>query len=91
MKLNSKQWKIYCMSHLPKVMTGKQWLTIEDWLECSLPLCALDVKHEGKIERTKPDVIQTVFVSSRMGGNVLHNGKSQVNKREQCFIYCPIV
>lgn len=59
-------------------MTGKQWLTIEDWLECGLPLCSLEVKHEGKIERSKQEVVQTVFVSPRLGGNVLYNGSSQV-------------
>lgn len=61
-------------------MTGKQWLTIEDWLECGLPLCSLEVKHEGKIERSKQEVVQTVFVSPRLGGNVLYNGSSQANK-----------
>ncbi|XP_037036217.1 uncharacterized protein LOC119074301 isoform X2 [Bradysia coprophila] len=60
-----------------QVMTGKQWLTIEDWLECGLPLCSLEVKHEGKIERSKQEVVQTVFVSPRLGGNVLHSGSSQ--------------
>lgn len=61
-----------------KVFSGKQWLTIEDWLECTIPLCALDVKHEGRIERSHDKVVQTVFASSRLGGSILSNGWSQV-------------
>lgn len=59
-------------------MNGKQWLTIEDWLECGLPLCSLEIKHEGRLERANYDVVQTVFASSRLGGNVLRNGNTQV-------------
>lgn len=62
-----------------KVFSGKQWLTIEDWLECSIPLCALEVKHEGRIERSHDNVVQTVFASSRLGGDFLSNGWSQVS------------
>lgn len=61
-----------------KVFSGKQWLTIEDWLECTIPLCALDVKHESRIERSHDNVVQTVFASSRLGGDFLSNGWSQV-------------
>lgn len=60
-------------------MSGKQWLTIEDWLECNLPLCSLDIRHEGKIERSKQDAVQTVFVSPKLGGQVLGIGESQVS------------
>ena len=62
-----------------KVFSGKQWLTIEDWLECTVPLCALEVKHEGRIERSEDNVVQTVFASSRLGGDFLSNGWSQVS------------
>lgn len=60
-------------------MTGKQWLTIEDWLECTLPLCSLNIKHDGRFDRAKPDdtTMQTVFTSARIGGNVLSAGVSQ--------------
>lgn len=58
-------------------MTGKNWLTIEDWLECSLPLCPLEIKHENRLERTTQDAYQAVFVNSKLGGNVLHIGNSQ--------------
>lgn len=66
-----------------KVFSGKQWLTIEDWLECSVPLCALEVKHEGRIERSEENVVQTVFASARLGGEFLSNGWSQVRIRQQ--------
>lgn len=59
-------------------MTGKQWLTIEDWAECSLPLCSIDIKHQNYIENTSiNNIIQTIFTSSRIGGNILLNGNSQ--------------
>lgn len=63
-----------------KVMSAKQWLTIEDWLECGLPLCPLEIKHEGRIERThEENVVQTIFASARLGGSVLSGGNAQVN------------
>uniref|UniRef100_A0A182ING1 PARG catalytic Macro domain-containing protein n=1 Tax=Anopheles atroparvus TaxID=41427 RepID=A0A182ING1_ANOAO len=60
-----------------KVMTGKQWLTIEDWLECELPLCDVEIRHEGKLDKADPDTMQTVFASARLGGDVLADGDSQ--------------
>uniref|UniRef100_A0A1Q3FIR3 poly(ADP-ribose) glycohydrolase n=1 Tax=Culex tarsalis TaxID=7177 RepID=A0A1Q3FIR3_CULTA len=60
-----------------KVMTGKQWLTIEDWLECGLPLCDVDIKHEGRLDKASSDTMQTVFASARLGGDVLGPGSSQ--------------
>ncbi|XP_055676679.1 uncharacterized protein LOC129785978 isoform X3 [Lutzomyia longipalpis] len=62
-----------------RVMTGRQWLTIEDWMECGVPLSGIEIKHEARIERSPPDVIQTVFATSRIGGNVLRGGNSQEN------------
>lgn len=61
-----------------KVMSAKQWLTIEDWLECGLPLCPLEIKHKGTIERAQENIVQTVFASPRLGGTVLSGGNSQV-------------
>lgn len=66
-----------------KVFSGKQWLTIEDWLECTQPLCRLEIKHEGRIERSHDECVQTIFASPRLGGNILSDGWSQVR------IYCP--
>uniref|UniRef100_A0A182NSQ7 poly(ADP-ribose) glycohydrolase n=1 Tax=Anopheles dirus TaxID=7168 RepID=A0A182NSQ7_9DIPT len=60
-----------------KVMTGKQWLTIEDWLECELPLCDVEIRHEGKLDKADPEALQTVFASARLGGDVLGGGDSQ--------------
>lgn len=61
-----------------KVFSGKQWLTIEDWLECTQPLCRLEIKHEGRIERSHDECVQTIFASPRLGGNILSAGWSQV-------------
>ncbi|CAG4923884.1 unnamed protein product [Colias eurytheme] len=61
-----------------QVMTSKQWLTIEDWLECTLPLCKLMIRHEGRPERCEnDDAIRVCFASSRIGGDVLIDGESQ--------------
>ncbi|GAB0099238.1 Poly(ADP-ribose) glycohydrolase [Sergentomyia squamirostris] len=60
-----------------RVMTGKQWLTIEDWMECGVPLSGIEIKHESRIERSPPDVVQTVFANARLGGDVLWSGNSQ--------------
>lgn len=65
-------------------MTAKQWLTIEDWLECTLPLCKLLVRHEGRPERCEnDDAIRICFASSRVGGDVLIDGDTQVIKNSQ--------
>lgn len=61
-----------------KVFSGKQWLTIEDWLECTQPLCRLEIKHEGRIERSHDECVQTIFASPRLGGSILSDGWSQV-------------
>uniref|UniRef100_A0A182PBB0 poly(ADP-ribose) glycohydrolase n=1 Tax=Anopheles epiroticus TaxID=199890 RepID=A0A182PBB0_9DIPT len=60
-----------------KVMTGKQWLTIEDWLECELPLCDVEIRHEGKLDKADAETMQTVFASARLGGDVLAEGDTQ--------------
>ncbi|CAH0406054.1 unnamed protein product [Chilo suppressalis] len=67
-----------CIKISRQVMTSKQWLTIEDWLECTLPLCKLLVRHEGRPERCEnDDAIRVCFASSRIGGEVLIDGESQ--------------
>lgn len=76
-----------CMKVSRKVFSGKQWLTIEDWLECAIPLCALEVKHEGRIERCHENVVQTIFASSRLGGDFLSNGWSQVCRTNLISFY----
>lgn len=59
-------------------MSSKEWLTIEDWLECNLPLCPLKIKHDGKLERCEQGSLQICFASAKIGGNVLNNGYTQV-------------
>ena len=59
-------------------MSSKEWLTIEDWLECSLPLGNLQIKHEGKLDRSPQENSSVCFASSKVGGNVFENGNSQV-------------
>ncbi|XP_049856905.1 uncharacterized protein LOC126336855 isoform X1 [Schistocerca gregaria] len=59
------------------VMTSKEWLTIEDWLECGVPLIPVVTKHEGRLERSEPETLQVCFSSSHLGGDVLHAGSSQ--------------
>lgn len=60
-------------------MRSKQWLTIEDWLECSLPLSHLQIKHESRIERCETQGLEMCFANSRLGGKVLNDSCSQVN------------
>ncbi|KAK5645685.1 hypothetical protein RI129_004149 [Pyrocoelia pectoralis] len=60
-----------------QVMSSKEWLTIEDWLECTLPLCPLQIKHEGRMERADEDSMVICFSSSKVGGRVLLDGISQ--------------
>ncbi|XP_045470669.1 uncharacterized protein LOC123677958 isoform X2 [Harmonia axyridis] len=69
-----------CMGRIKimrQVMSGKEWLTIEDWLECSLPLCSVQIKHDGKLERAEANALKICFSSSKIGENVLNKGASQ--------------
>uniref|UniRef100_A0A6P7FKF7 poly(ADP-ribose) glycohydrolase n=1 Tax=Diabrotica virgifera virgifera TaxID=50390 RepID=A0A6P7FKF7_DIAVI len=65
------------MKILRQVMSSKEWLTIEDWVECSLPLCSIKIRHDGKLNRTEEDCLQICFSSAKIGGNVLGNGFTQ--------------
>lgn len=62
-------------------MSSKEWLTIEDWLECTLPLCPVVIKHEGKLERVEADCLHVCFASTKVGGLVLADGNSQVKSK----------
>lgn len=64
-------------------MSSREWLTIEDWLECNLPLCPVQIKHEGRLERAETDTLHVCFCSSKIGGQVLSNGNSQVGNKFQ--------
>lgn len=70
---------VECWKRLRQVMTGKEWLTVEDWLELEAPLTAVSVRHEGRQERADADAaLRVCFSSSRLGGDVLAEGTSQV-------------
>nr|XP_033331433.1 uncharacterized protein LOC117223321 isoform X5 [Megalopta genalis] len=62
-----------------QVMTSKQWLTIEDWLESNVPLCPLMIRHEGRLERVEPEtkVLRVCFTSAKFGGGVLDGDVTQ--------------
>ncbi|XP_076246440.1 uncharacterized protein LOC143186630 isoform X2 [Calliopsis andreniformis] len=62
-----------------QVMTSKQWLTIEDWLESTVPLCPLMIRHEGRLERVEPEtkVLRVCFASAKFGGGVLDGDVTQ--------------
>ncbi|XP_021924536.1 uncharacterized protein LOC110832134 isoform X3 [Zootermopsis nevadensis] len=66
-----------------QVMTSKEWLTIEDWLESAKALCPLAIRHEGRLERAENNLLQVCFTSSRLGGLVLGDGSSQ-----ECIQFC---
>ncbi|XP_029167846.1 uncharacterized protein LOC114938189 isoform X2 [Nylanderia fulva] len=62
-----------------QVMTSKQWLTIEDWLESNIPLCPLTIRHEGRLERVESEskMLQVCFVNAKIGGGVLDGDVTQ--------------
>ncbi|XP_014471645.1 PREDICTED: uncharacterized protein LOC106742842 isoform X2 [Dinoponera quadriceps] len=62
-----------------QVMSAKQWLTIEDWLESNVPLCPLTIRHEGRLERmeTESKVLQVCFADAKIGGGVLDGDVTQ--------------
>lgn len=60
-------------------MNSREWLTIEDWLECNLPLCTLKIKHDSNLDRSEEDCLRVLFCSSKIGGNVLFSGCNQVS------------
>lgn len=59
-------------------MHSKEWLTIDDWLECGLRLCPLQIKHESRLENSDPANLMVCFASTKIGGQVLGTGCSQV-------------
>jgi hypothetical protein len=63
-------------------MKGTEWLTIEDWLECTLPLCPLSIKHDNRMENAEHEGSMFVcFSSKKPGGRVLSDGSSRVSGR----------
>ncbi|KAL7033760.1 hypothetical protein ACKWTF_007714 [Chironomus riparius] len=60
-----------------KVMSGRHWLTIEDWLECKLPLCPVDIKHDSRLENSPTTVAQVIFSQPAIASSVLIKGANQ--------------
>lgn len=58
-------------------MSGKHWLTIEDWLECKLPLCQMDIKHDSRLENSPQAVAQVIFTQPAIASSVLLKGANQ--------------
>lgn len=32
-------------------MSGREWCTLDEWLQCHRPLCPLVVRHDGRVEQ----------------------------------------
>ncbi|OXU28965.1 hypothetical protein TSAR_015795 [Trichomalopsis sarcophagae] len=63
-----------------QILPSRQWLTIEDWLESSLPLCPLTIRHEGRLERAEHEAkaaMQVCFTSRSFGNGVLEADVTQ--------------
>ncbi|XP_046461885.1 uncharacterized protein LOC124208188 isoform X2 [Daphnia pulex] len=39
-----------------QVMSGREWCTLEEWLQCRRPLCPLVVRHDGRVEYPSSDL-----------------------------------
>lgn len=61
-----------------QVLSSKQWLTIEDWLESGTHLCPLAIRHEGRLERCpETSAVRVCFSSRSLGDGVLEAGANQ--------------
>ncbi|BES95528.1 Poly (ADP-ribose) glycohydrolase (PARG) [Nesidiocoris tenuis] len=69
-----------------QVMNSSQWLTIEDWLSCKLPLCPLLIRRKGDIQSVGSDHIIVCSARSKIGGTVLSDGVSMECIR---LVTCP--
>ena len=68
-------------------MSGREWCTLDEWLQCRRPLCPLVVRHEGRLEaQQEPNyaaAVRVCFSSARIGGAFLDDdATSQVGKKE---------
>lgn len=65
-----------------QVMSGREWCTLEEWLQCRRPLCPMLVRHEGRVETssTANNGLRVCFASRRIGSSFLddEDGTSQV-------------
>nr|XP_014283182.1 uncharacterized protein LOC106685156 isoform X3 [Halyomorpha halys] len=59
-----------------QVMNSSQWLTLDDWLNCKLPLCPLLIKRQGDINSIGADHIVVCSTRNKIGSSVLSDGNS---------------
>ena len=56
-------------------MSGREWCTLDEWLQCRLPLCPLVVRHEGRLEAQEANAgaaaVRVCFASAKIGGAFL--------------------
>lgn len=60
------------------MLSGKQWLTIEDWMDSTTPLCNLLIRQDGRLEDAETQCLGVSFCSQRLGGDVLQEGSGKV-------------
>ena len=73
-----------------KVMSGQEWCTLEDWLQCRDPLCGVLVRHDEQFggSGSASGGVQVCFASPRLGSNVLDCGVSQVSLCMRVYHFC---
>ncbi|XP_059350663.1 uncharacterized protein LOC130693764 isoform X2 [Daphnia carinata] len=47
-----------------QVMSGREWCTLEEWLQCRRPLCPLVVRHDGRVEYPSSDSTMPMSVNN---------------------------
>ncbi|XP_043222131.1 uncharacterized protein LOC122381707 [Amphibalanus amphitrite] len=65
------------VTYTRKVMSGREFASLADWLGCSKPLCPVVVRDTGRIEDAEPGLSQVCFLSPQPGGDTLRDGRSQ--------------
>lgn len=55
-----------------QVMSGREWCTLEEWLQCRRPLCPLVVRHDGRVEYPSPTSSSDLSPSS-LSNNINNN------------------
>ncbi|XP_059350664.1 uncharacterized protein LOC130693764 isoform X3 [Daphnia carinata] len=45
-------------------MSGREWCTLEEWLQCRRPLCPLVVRHDGRVEYPSSDSTMPMSVNN---------------------------
>jgi hypothetical protein len=53
-------------------MSGREWCTLEEWLQCRRPLCPLVVRHDGRVEYPSPTSSSDLSPSS-LSNNINNN------------------